>query len=116
MREIKFRCWRKSQKTMYPPSSIWKMNLWGCDYTDDIILMQFTGLLDKQGKEIYEGDIVEVNGVGVHEEKGKVLFFHGAYKIADEKGINLTLDELEYEDTIEIIGNIYETPEKIKKE
>jgi uncharacterized phage protein (TIGR01671 family) len=68
-REIKFRAWDKIDKIM---RQVTCYNLYdeyvrldednsGNSITrkiDDVILMQFTGLLDKNGKEIYEGDIV----------------------------------------------------------
>jgi len=114
MREIKFRCWRISIKEMYPPASIWKMNLWGCDFTDDIILMQYTGLKDKNGKEIYEGDILKSKDCGFRPKATKNLvewdeelsaFMPFAYDLSDD-GSNWIDRE-----SMEIIGNIYENPE-----
>ncbi len=111
MREIKFRIWRIEKKEMYPSSSIWKMNLWGCDFPDDIILMEFTGLLDKQNKEIYEGDILNDRYYLF-----QVTFWSGAFwcQPVDEanEAYNLSLLH-DHNMTGEIIGNIYENPELI---
>lgn len=62
MREIKFRAWHDEKKIMFPPWSIWKTNLASYDGSCFLHIMQFTGLLDKNGKEIYEGDTLSFNG------------------------------------------------------
>ena len=81
----------------------------------EIILMQFTGLHDKNGQEIYEGDTVtDGQGFGI---------------VCSEDWLEIGIDEIEgqpkiYEDyanrmekwyLLEIIGNIYENPELLRK-
>lgn len=68
MREIKFRAWQKDKKMMCEVKNIHfvseqaslkeKENVTNTRPFKDIELMQFTGLYDKNGKEIYEGDIL----------------------------------------------------------
>lgn len=68
MREIKFRAWTQGQ--MWAPRNIFELTTYKhiqpdgsklveCGYPSDTILMQYTGLKDKNGKEVYEGDIVK---------------------------------------------------------
>jgi hypothetical protein len=113
MREISFRAWDKVN---------WKMSVCAGflsgqviiieeDGTvtgkkdDDFILMQFTGIKDRNGKEVYEGDLVMwvdiVESVEYIEENGEYLPF-GSHDCAWEGK------------ECEIIGNIYENPELIK--
>lgn len=134
-REIKFRVWDKEYKNMFPVFTLsigtqevlgdpqYASNLYNIHFVngggvyrkiDDVILMQYTGLKDKNGKEIYEGDILfkfgiddapyvvkfgeqsishDWQGVGFYTEYGGEIanIFGGSY--------------------VEVIGNIYENPD-----
>ena len=102
-REIKFRAWSKSNKTMEYDTG----HRVDCDLYE---LMQFTGLHDKNGKEIYEGDIVTYPAVILEPfDEGakdilKVEYDQIGFKIGEEYLYDTHED-------CEIIGNIYENPE-----
>ena len=106
MREIKFRVW--DNNIMYynvmvgnPPvnPSVYVEGHGWSECTEDAILMQYTGLKDVNGKEIYEGDIVKANKIGKNYE---VKFKKGAFCAGD----NLLHQFVNYMDC-EVIGNIY---------
>ena len=77
-------------------------------------LMQYTGLLDCHGKEIYEGDRVHYwNGLGEHF-KGIVQFNDGCFDVVMNSHSYPVRDYLKVHvgnHSIEVIGNIYENPE-----
>jgi uncharacterized phage protein (TIGR01671 family) len=69
-------------------------------------LMQFTGLHDKNGMEIYEGDIVKGHSTGQYE--GLIHFAYGEYRIRCKNSDRSLCDEWKF---IEVIGNIHENKE-----
>ena len=116
-REIKFRAWDKSCDKMRGENGIKDCFSLRSDgvYNDDYILMQFTGLKDKNGKEVYEADIVIHDGEKIVVNYGiqSVDAFEGAgFNLWSFYGQKLGGFRLQLE--IEIIGNIYENPELLK--
>jgi len=127
MREIKFRAWDKKFKKMIIPDAVWKSGDISYDtrfYSkDDIILIQCTGLKDKNGEEIYEGDIVERYGVLYQVKFGQFVDVKGYcqcgfYLYDFEEDIilgNLGYSFIE-DNPLKVIGNIFENPELLKGE
>ncbi|EHN2739473.1 hypothetical protein KGG38_000180 [Listeria monocytogenes] len=79
---------------------------------------QFTGLKDKNGKKIFEGDIVEIIEIDAfgnldwNRLKGKVMFSEGAWLVTDNRSFAIPLwSEI---NEIEVIGNIHENPELLE--
>lgn len=157
MREIKFRVWDKETKHIHifgddihdaitsegKTNKIYYYNLQnGCDSLDedsDYVLMQYTGLKDKNGQEIYEGDIVKRSlrdkDERIYFEDFYVIIFDKAafqYKGIKEYYISETGRKWKQEEKegyrqdlgsnfgvnikdIEVIGNIYNNPELLEK-
>ena len=117
MRQLKFRAWDKISKKMIQPHGGdfigWHSML---NWEECLDVMQFTGLQDKNGRDIYEGDIVKC-GYGI----AKVVYHLGCWMVQwlDDVEANMELLGLnktfrrgrEDSEAFEIIGNIYENTE-----
>lgn len=150
MRNIKFRGWDKEYEKMtyfddedyeYKPPFVFRLDqifkkdsnyddyedFEYNDVTDNVEVMQYTGLKDKDGKEIYEGDIVKIHKHNFDygfkkDEIGQIKFIDGAFGFYREESKNeyyfndLATEsgyrELEY---YEVIGNIYDNPELLEE-
>lgn len=121
-REIKFRAWNKITESMTPWEEIenGSQNKLKENFDEMMnrlgdVLMQYTGLKDKNGKEIYEGDIVKrigrIHVVKWQDEKAKFVCYDPFLKNPSYWGLTSAASK-DYQ--FEIIGNIYENPELLK--
>lgn len=122
---LRFRAWDKETKTMNGMAEIYRNRNQEIELRprdEDIILMQSTGLKDKNGKEIFEGDVIaiEVDDTGMpinarvfQNSKIGVLMFHVFEDNEDVPMVELLEDNSV---AFEIIGNIYENPELLEVE
>ncbi|HAA5242567.1 TPA_asm: hypothetical protein GF177_05060 [Listeria monocytogenes] len=126
MRDIEYRAFVKKDKKVLPVTDLCfnryekdAVGVSGCGNAkctlcvdwynfDDVVLMQYTGLKDKYGKKIFEGDIC-------WEEHNEC---YGVVKFEDAKFLylweNIAEDLWEVADSIEIYGNIHENPELLE--
>lgn len=139
MREIKFRAWDKEYNCMYqnawPFEHLVYVEMPSCDeqcnplpingnkfycmngktfyflMNKHVELMQYTGLKDKHGKDIFEGDILCVEDAS----RGTVKYGKGCFYYDDWIDGWTALEDIDTENNAIIIGNIYEHPELLKE-
>ncbi len=119
MRELKFRVWDKLQNQMIVVKQLnWYKNMDrllvnGCWVDPDRPLMQYTGLKDKNGKEIYEGDVLATDWMVKKKEPGYLVkweeYGFSPFDFVLDKRDNFTVFGALY--NFQIIGNIYENKE-----
>lgn len=136
MREIKFRAWSFIDNIMYEICRLTynlqtdtNLDISKCIFVKligkpnieyniianppEVILMQFTGLKDKNGKEIYEGDVLKFYNGRI----GKITWDNEwcVNKYVLEDNSFGYLPEFQFYKPYEVIGNIYENPELLKE-
>ena len=104
-RKIKFRVW--DRKKIHNPK-LYNFE----DVGNDIVLMQYTGLKDKNRKEIYEGDICSFKGGKYEIQYGETLMGFFQKMVPKHTGHFLQNQNM---NKCEVIGNIYENPELVQK-
>lgn len=121
----KFRAWSKLASKMYIVNGLYfdrgivqyanNDNAIRFIKLENIILMQSTGLKDKNGKEIFEGDIV------VYKDREAVVKWHGSYASFIYRFVDEMQERVSEWDPLflayhhfEIIGNVYENPELLE--
>lgn len=138
MREIKFRAWDKDRRCFIPcivgntdiQDDKWICPLTFCEvngvkdwyHNDTCDVMQYTGLYDKNGKDVYEGDIVRyISSNDEYRPEGDVQMDEGMWRVfwkrdetRSDENIRKDLYFWATEREIEVIGNIYENPELLE--
>ena len=128
----KFRAWDKKLQTMLDVSLIdfkkgvlvgehWKFGETNFMSFDEIELMQSTGLFDRNGQEIFEGDIVTdgdvKSDIKYHQTLGFYMIGKYGFSVPFGQGVDVEYFEefaVHVSKTFEVVGNIYENPELLE--
>lgn len=131
----KFRAWDKHSQKMFANDEliIWNNNVYAndskklsCDYLkgwsiDEEYLMQSTGLFDKKGVEIFEGDVISTYTDNLVIKRDNLLGFY--VEVDEKRNYFAETVDIEYLDlfakdfgvAVEVLGNIYENAEMVRE-
>jgi hypothetical protein len=115
MRQIKFRVHNKRLNTIFYQKEFQSIK-WFFDYVEDrnedeVMVMQFTGLHDKNGKEIYEGDILKIEQFSFN-----VNYDKGCFVVQEHPKSEIYFSLSNINEFCKIIGNIYENQELLNND
>lgn len=128
MREIKFKIYDKELKEYHieelqdlseddywydGDTEVWSV-LYDCNHEQErFVALQYTGLKDKNGEEIYEGDILKFKMYDGKYENYKIVFRNAEFEAINEEDTNFISTDI-WNVYGEVIGNIYENPELLE--
>jgi uncharacterized phage protein (TIGR01671 family) len=124
MREIKFRVWSKDRKMFVmdgmsvediQEDATHSVHLPMLIKQEECVWQQYTGLKDRNGQEIYEGDLINFSWQAGYKEfyddkNQEVFYSNECASFVFGKGGICMLDRVVY-DTLEVVGNVFENPE-----
>lgn len=125
-REIKFRAWDDG-KMVYEKdishlsledNDIYRLAKFFCNVRNDSKIMQFTGFIDKNSNEIYEGDIIDLSGTYKYKvvyEAAKFVCYHVIERYGRWGDLKRLFDADFSEYYFQVVGNIFENPELLEK-
>ena len=116
MRELRFRVWNPDKERMmyFMMTNIWFPDRYLIQYKIDV--QQFTGLLDKNGKEIYEGDLLEFAYTDNKKFVGKVEYKDkfACFVVVVGNAFETFSDLADHNQSFKVVGNIFENSELLK--
>lgn len=114
---------KESHRIVFWVAGDWNMGGWDNEEVIPETIGQYTGLKDKNGKEIYEGDILTWSRNGIESSLLVIEYKHGAFGYTYSEGcfyalagnFNFTFNPFDNDNRFQIIGNIHDNPELIKR-